>query len=319
MIEEIRLDIPLQRAADMVAIGGDVRFAASHILEGTGDDSVREIARDHFLAFCDQIARLDEEQLVDRFRLPAVEAETLVPSLLVYRALLSATAATRLVVSDASLRTGVLLDDAEQGRRLSAKDFDRQVLASAEAVGHKHRFDRAHGRHVARLAIRVFDECREDHGLATRERLLLQVAALLHDIGIYVSQRAHHKHSQYLLAASQIFGLSSEETAIVSNIARYHRRGVPQQSHLAYVALDRRDRLIVNTLAAILRLANALDAEHLQKVRDLRLLRGDRAWILEIEGAGDLTMEQLAATARADMFVETFGRELIIRPAGVPS
>jgi exopolyphosphatase / guanosine-5'-triphosphate,3'-diphosphate pyrophosphatase len=319
MIEEIRLDIPLQRAADMVAIGGDVRFAASHILEGTGDDSVREIARDHFLAFCDQIARLDEEQLVDRFRLPAVEAETLVPSLLVYRALLSATAATRLVVSDASLRTGVLLDDAEQGRRLSAKDFDRQVLASAEAVGHKHRFDRAHGRHVARLAIRVFDECREDHGLATRERLLLQVAALLHDIGIYVSQRAHHKHSQYLLAASQIFGLSSEETAIVSNIARYHRRGTPQRSHLAYVALNRHDRLIVNTLAAILRLANALDAEHLQKVRDLRLLRRDRAWILEIEGAGDLTMEQLAATARADMFVETFGRELIIRPAGVPS
>jgi exopolyphosphatase/guanosine-5'-triphosphate,3'-diphosphate pyrophosphatase len=319
MIEEIRLDIPLQRAADMVAIGGDVRFAASHILEGTGDDSVREIARDHFLAFCDQIARLDEEQLVDRFRLPAVEAETLVPSLLVYRALLSATAATRLVVSDASLRTGVLLDDAEQGRRLSAKDFDRQVLASAEAVGHKHRFDRAHGRHVAKLAIRVFDECREDHGLATRERLLLQVAALLHDIGIYVSQRAHHKHSQYLLAASQIFGLSSEETAIVSNIARYHRRGTPQRSHLAYVALNRHDRLIVNTLAAILRLANALDAEHLQKVRNLRLLRGDRAWILEIEGAGDLTMEQLAATARADMFVETFGRELIIRPAGVPS
>jgi exopolyphosphatase/guanosine-5'-triphosphate,3'-diphosphate pyrophosphatase len=319
MIEEIRLDIPLQRAADMVAIGGDVRFAASHILEGTGDDSVREIARDHFLAFCDQIARLDEEQLVERFRLPAVEAETLVPSLLVYRALLSATAARRLVVSDASLRTGVLLDVAEQGGRLSAKDFDRQVLASAEAVGHKHRFDRAHGRHVARLAIRVFDECREDHGLATRERLLLQVAALLHDIGIYVSQRAHHKHSQYLLAASQIFGLSNEETAIVSNIARYHRRGTPQRSHLAYVALNRHDRLIVNTLAAILRLANALDAEHLQKVRDLRLLRRDRAWILEIEGAGDLTMEQLAATARADMFVETFGRELIIRPAGAPS
>ena len=319
MIKEIRLDIPLQRAAQMVAIGGDVRFAASQILEVKADDSVRAIGRDTFLAFCDQIERLDEEQLVDRFRLPEVEAETLVPSLLVYRALLSATEASRLFVSDASLRTGVLLDVAEGGGRLSAEDFDRGVLASAEAVGHKHRFDRAHGRHVAMLAIRVFDEFRDDHGLSARERLLLQVAALLHDIGIYVSLRAHHRHSQYLLAASQIFGLSNEETAIISNIARYHRRGMPQQSHLPYVALDRDDRLIVNKLAAILRLANALDAEHLQKVRDLRLLRHDRAWILEIEGAGDLTMEQLAATARADMFVETFGRELIVRPAGVPS
>ena len=150
-----------------------------------------------------------------------------------------------------------------------------------------------------------------------RRELKRQASEMLDRVGL--GQRAHHKHSQYLLAASQIFGLSNEETAIVSNIARYHRRGMPQQSHLPYVALDRDDRLIVNKLAAILRLANALDAEHLQKVRDLRLLRRDRAWILEIEGAGDLTMEQLAATARADMFVETFGRELIVRPAGVPS
>jgi len=143
------------------------------------------------------------------------------------------------------------------------------------------------------------------------------VAALLHDIGMYVSLRAHHKHSQYLLASLQIFGLSDDETAIVSNIARYHRRGTPQLSHVPYAALDRRDRLVVNKLAAILRLANALDAEHLQKVRDLHLLRHDPAWILEVDGAGDLTMEQLAATARADMFTETFGRTLIIRPMGV--
>ncbi len=167
------------------------------------------------------------------------------------------------------------------------------------------------------LAMRLFDEFQDDHGLSARERLLLQVAALLHDIGVYVNLRAHHKHSQYLLAASQIFGLSDEETAIVANIARYHRRALPQESHLPYVALDRRDRLIVDKLAAILRVANALDAEHLQKVSDLRLVRRDKAWTLEITGVGDLTMEQLAATARADMFVSTFGRELNIRPTGV--
>src|SRR6185503_17769206 len=111
----------------------------------------------------------------------------------------------------------------------------------------------------------------------------LQVAALLHDVGMYVSLRAHHKHSQYILAASQIFGLSNEETAIVSNIARYHRRGLPQNSHLPFIALDRTDRLIVNKLAAILRVANALDAEHAQKVRDVRLVRRGSSWILELD------------------------------------
>jgi exopolyphosphatase/guanosine-5'-triphosphate,3'-diphosphate pyrophosphatase len=184
-------------------------------------------------------------------------------------------------------------------------------------VGHRFRFDRAHGRQVAKLAARLFDELLEEHGLTRRERLLLQTAGLLHDIGIYVSLRAHHKHSQYLLAASQIFGLSDEETAVVANIARYHRRATPQESHLPYVALDRHDRVVVNKLAAILRVANALDAEHLQKVRDLRLLRSEKAWVLELDAAGDVTMEQMAATARMDLFVEVFGRRLMIRPAGV--
>jgi exopolyphosphatase/guanosine-5'-triphosphate,3'-diphosphate pyrophosphatase len=132
-----------------------------------------------------------------------------------------------------------------------------------------------------------------------------------------VSLRAHHKHSQYLLAASQIFGLSDEENAIVANIARYHRRATPQESHLPYIALDRNDRVIVNKLAAILRVANALDAEHLQKVRGLRLLRSDRGWVLELDSTGDVTMEQMAATGRSDLFVEVFGQRLTIRPAGV--
>ena len=315
VIDEIRLEIPLQRITHVVAIGGDVRFAAAQIQGGEGSDSAREIGRDVFLAFCDEVERLDEESVVDRFRLPAVEAETLVPALLVYRTLLSETAAESLVVSDASLRVGVLLDLVESDERRGTGNFERQVLASAEAVGQRYRFDRAHGHHVATLATRLFDDLRDEHGLAERERLLLQTAGLLHDIGIYVSLRSHHKHSQYLLTASQIFGLSDEETAIVSNIARYHRRGMPQRSHLPYIALDRQDRMIVNKLAAILRVANALDAEHLQKVRDLHVVRSEKAWVLELEGTGDLTMEQMAATARSDMFVEVFGRQLVIRLA----
>jgi exopolyphosphatase/guanosine-5'-triphosphate,3'-diphosphate pyrophosphatase len=85
------------------------------------------------------------------------------------------------------------------------------------------------------------------------------------------------------------------------------------------VALDRQDRVIVNKLAAMLRVANALDAEHLQKVTALRVHRSERSWILEIDGTGDLTMELLAATSRADMFKDTFGQELIVRRGGIRS
>jgi exopolyphosphatase/guanosine-5'-triphosphate,3'-diphosphate pyrophosphatase len=314
VVDEIRLEIPLPSITNIIAMGGDVRFAAAQLQDAHSGDS--SIPRDAFLAFCDDLEKLDEDQLVDRFQLRAAEAETLAPALLVYRTLLGETAAPRLVVSEASLRIGVLLDSAAGGR-VSAADFEAQVLASAAAVGQKYRFDAAHGHHVAQLGARLFDELAGEHGLGSRERLLLQVSALLHDIGIYISLRAHHKHSQYILAASQIFGLSDEETAIVANVARYHRRGMPQLSHLPYVALDRQDRLVVDKLAALLRVANALDAEHLQKIRDVRIVPRDGTWLIEYEASGDATMEQMAATARADMLSETFGRQVLVRPSRV--
>jgi exopolyphosphatase/guanosine-5'-triphosphate,3'-diphosphate pyrophosphatase len=316
VIEELRVEISLRQVTHVIAVGGDVRFAASQLGEQEAEGA-RDMPRDGFLAFIDEIERLDEDALVERFRLPGVEAETLVPALLVYRALLLETSARRVVVADASLRGGILLDMAAEGGRLGTEDFEQQVLASAETLGEKYRFDREHGRHVAALAVQLFDQLRGEHGLSERDRLLLQVAALVHDIGVYVNLRAHHKHSQYLLAASQIFGLTDEETAIVSNIARYHRRGLPQPSHLPYASLDRQARIIVIKLGSMLRLANALDAEHLQKVREVRLIRQDRVWIVEIEGPGDLTMEQMAGTARADMLTQTFGKPIAVRGAGV--
>ena len=318
VVDEMRLDVPLDRVTHMIAIGGDVRFAAAQ-LPGRETGDVSAVSREEFVAFCDQVEAMDEEALAERFRLPVSEAETLMPALLVYRALLAETRARRLVVADASLRAGMLLDMAEPGGRLGAADFERQVLASADALGVKYRYDRAHGRHVAMLSVRLFDAFLDEHGLGGRGRLILQVAALLHDIGVFVSLRAHHRHSLYLLSSSQIFGLSDTETQMVANIARYHRRGLPQKSHLPYVALDGPDRLIVNKLAAILRIANALDAEHLQKVRDLRVVRHGETWIVELDGTGDLTMERMVAVARADMFTEAFGREVVIRQAGVAS
>jgi len=317
VIDEIRLDIPLRRITQLIAIGGDVRFAAAQILDSEVVAPGRDVARAAFLEFCDDIAQRDEESIVERFRLPAVDAETLMPALLIYRTLLAETSARRVVISDASIRAGVLLELAEPEGSSTARAFGEQVLTSAEALGYKYRFDRDHGRHVAHLATRLFDELAADHGLGERERLLLQVAALLHDIGVYVSLRAHHKHSQYILGSSQIFGLSDEETAIVANIARYHRRGMPQQSHLPYVALDRTDRLIVDKLGALVRIANALDAEHVQKVADVHIVRNVDPWVLEIDGEGDITMEQLAASSRADMFTEIFGRRLLVRPRGL--
>ena len=311
VVDDIRREMPLKEATHFLALGGDVRFAAARLVEEP--DGVPTIDRNAFVAFTDEVAAFSGEELAERYRLPPGEAETLVPALLAYRDLLLETSATAVVVPDASLRAGMLLDLAGADEDRVEGDFGRQVLAGAAAVMEKYRTDQAHARQVALLAVRLFDQLQAEHGLGPRERLLLEVAALLHDVGIYVNLRGHHKHSQYLLSVTDIFGLGRDDMAVIANVARYHRRSPPQRSHLPYASLDAETRVTVNKLSAILRLANALDADHLQKLKDVRLVDDEGTWALEVEGAGDLTMERLASLARADLFTEVFGRRVTFR------
>jgi len=262
---------------------------------------------------------LDEEQLIERHRLPLVRVETLAPALLVYRELLHETQATQVIVPRATLRDGLLLDMVRTEQGHGIEDFSRQVLASAAALGEKYRYDASHAANVAHLSTVLFDQLHAEHGLGGRHRLLLEVAALLHDIGAFVSLRGHHKHAQYVLSAAEIFGLSREDMAVISNVARYHRRAAPNKSHQPYMALDSEARIVVSKLAAILRVSNALDADHLQKIRDVRLLSEGDHWVLEVDGAGDMTIERLAALARADLLTEVFGRKVTFREAGTRS
>jgi exopolyphosphatase/guanosine-5'-triphosphate,3'-diphosphate pyrophosphatase len=316
IVEDIRREMPLREARQFVALGGDARFAADETVGEAAGRRVRSVDRQTFLEFCAATAALDDDQLQDRYRLPRARVESLAPALLVYRELLHETQANQVLVPEATLRAGLLLDMVRTEEGHGIEDFSRQVLASAAALGEKYRYDESHGRHVALLATRLFDELRSEHGLGQRDRLLLEVAALLHDIGAFVSLRGHHKHGQYVLSAAEIFGLSSDDMAVISNVTRYHRRATPNKAHLPYMALDSGARVVVNKLAAILRVANALDADHLQKVRDLRVLREDDQWVLEVDGAGDLTIERLAALARADLLAEVFGHRIAFREAG---
>jgi exopolyphosphatase/guanosine-5'-triphosphate,3'-diphosphate pyrophosphatase len=150
----------------------------------------------------------------------------------------------------------------------------------------------------------------EEHGLGRRERRLLQVAALLHDVGMFISNQSHHKHSEYIIRNSEIFGLRPEERNLVATIARYHRRALPKPTHPAYTTLSRKDRAVVSKVAAILRVADGLDRGHSRKFQDMEVKIGREDVVLRLLPHDDLTLERLAMRGKADMFEEVFGRKI---------
>ena len=316
VIAHVTRDMPLRRVRYVIMLGGDVRFVAKRLCDSEGSPAIPVVARQAFLDFCDEVVVHDIEALVSHYRMSYADAETLGPALLAYQALLDACPAEEVFIPNVSIRAGVLLDLARAEAGLRPRRFGQEIRISALTLGRKYQFDEPHARQVSHLATHLFDLLQKEHGMGPSERVLLEVAALLHDIGLFVSARAHHKHTQYLLAASHIFGLTRRDVQLAANVARYHRRSPPQRRHPDYASLDRDSRVIVCKLAAILRVANALDREHDQKIKDVELAPEEGRWVILAETDADISSERMGVSAKGNLFSDTFGQPVVLRKLG---
>jgi exopolyphosphatase/guanosine-5'-triphosphate,3'-diphosphate pyrophosphatase len=306
-------EFSLDKIDTFIALGGDMRFAARQLVENAAESFV---AFDNkvFQKFVNTLSKLSPEEIVDQYGVPYGDAEVLYPALLYYSNFLSETKAESVLVPMVTIRDGLLLELAQMFSGYKRTDVSKQVINSARHLGQKYKYDEAHALVTAALSVKLFDGLKEDHGLGPKERLLLEVSAILHDIGTYISVSGHHKHSSYLVDAADIFGLRKSDKNIVSNVVRYHRRQTPQPTHVPYMSLPKADRSTVSKLAAILRVADALDRSHQQKIRNFTLERAEDVHNLWVdEEVGDVSLEREGLLKKADMFTEVFGAQVALK------
>jgi exopolyphosphatase/guanosine-5'-triphosphate,3'-diphosphate pyrophosphatase len=306
----LKNSLPLSEIQSFVAVGGDARFTAREIGHPTDSPELTIIERAEFDKFVDRCERFTAEETSKRHGIPFAEAETLNPALLVYQLLWHKMKTARMIVSHASMRDGLLLELAREVTGQEDEALLLGVIHSAMALAEKYHDDPVHAGSVGEIAVGLFDYLQADHGLSKRHRLLLRVASILHEVGGFVSNRSHHKHSEYLITNSEIFGLNRLETTLVAQIARYHRRSVPRSSHPTYMALPREQRVVVNKLAAMLRVADALIRGNLRRPHDVRFARRGDDFIVTLPGGSDLLLEEHALSAKGDLFEEIFGLKI---------
>ncbi len=295
-----------------VGVGGNVEALGELRVQLLGKSDRSFVRRAELDALYERLAALDYGQRVARLGLRPDRADVILPAVIVLQSVMRLADAERLSIPNVGVKEGLLLDllaEAEPGE-VRASQRRRAVWNAALRVGRKFDFDEAHGTAVARLAGALFDQTAPLHGLDGEHRLLLEVAALLHDVGHFVGNSGHHKHSQYLLQVTPIAGLSGPQMALVANVARYHRKAFPSERHKPYRCLAPRDRRAVARLAALLRLASALDAEQAGRVREVALEVGREEVVVRLAGEGDLLLETWALLERRDLFERTFERAL---------
>lgn len=308
-----------------VATGGNIDSLADQMdrrdAQVEAPDARRRVRAYPLAALQDEVRDLSVLSYAQRMEergLRADRADTIVPAGVVYARLGRIAGAETVCVPGVGLRDGLLREIA-QGHLYTfhAKDHAETVLAACRAVGERFRFDRAHGETVLRLATELFDQLETVTGLGAEERVLLQAAALLHDVGVLVGTPRHHKHSYYLIRESDLVGLSGKEKEIVALVARYHRKAHPRGHHEPFQALGRTDRLRVQKLASILRVADALDRGHGDHIRGLTTTLDPKSVriTLQTEPGYDDSLERWAVERKGRLFQDVLGLSIRIETA----
>lgn len=303
----------------MIATGGNAEALAKLTGADAARGKVAAVSVQSLRAVTELLSRMSYRQRVEQLGLREDRADVIVPAAMIYERVASLVDAAEVLVPAVGLKDGVLIDLAEDLASHQAHEDrkDRQAVAGSVAIGRRYLFNEAHALHVARLAGSLFDQLAKVHGLGAADRRMLLCAAVLHDIGAFVGYKKHHKHSLYLIANSEIPEFTPREIDIIANVARYHRKGVPAEHHLAFTALEEADRQRVVKLAALLRIADALDREHLQAVRAVtaKATRGKKLR-LEVESDADLLLERWALRRKGGLFEEVFGLEIALAGGG---
>jgi exopolyphosphatase / guanosine-5'-triphosphate,3'-diphosphate pyrophosphatase len=214
---------------------------------------------------------------------------------------------------DGGLKEGLLVDLVRRSRQRSA---DPLLSEAVLAAGRRFSFDEPHALHTRDVALSMFDQLARIHGLPPDARLLLEVAATLHDVGNVVSRSRHHKHSHYLIGNMDLPGLSDHERDLAALVARFHRRSAPRKAHPLLTALPPVEVRLVRKLAVLLRIADALDRGRQQPLSSIEVVARPRAVRLRLHRLRGKTVE--ARAVRADLeadvplFRSVFGRSLIV-------
>ena len=229
--------------------------------------------------------------------------------------LIAMTGASRLWAPGATLCDGIAYEYAEQQKMMiSEHDFEKDILDCALNISKRYMGSRRRAETLESLTMTIFDSLKRLHGLGARERLYLQIAAILHDCGKYISLVNLGECSYHIIMSTEIIGLSHMERELVADVVRFNHDDIQYYEELnRNSSLDKRAYLTMAKLTAILRIANGLDRSHKQKFKNVKAVLRERELVLTVDTKEDITLERGLFDERAQFFEEVFNVQPVIR------
>jgi exopolyphosphatase/guanosine-5'-triphosphate,3'-diphosphate pyrophosphatase len=251
------------------------------------------------------------EERMERYGIKRDRAEVMAIAGLVIATAARQLGISRLVAPGVGIREAVLLELAETAREQQQRAegaHDKALLTAARTFANRVDHDTTHGEHVRHLARALFHQLRDLHGVPDDKGVLLEVAALLHDVGEVVNPRGHHKHSEYMIRWARLPGLDDAARELVALLARTHRKDGPRAKQIiAESTLPKELRGQARRLSALLRVADSLDTDHRSRVEQVVCTRMGETIMLDLVVRDGPARDDARLLRKADLFAEELG------------
>ena len=302
------------RKIENIILIGDFSPYISRYVNAAREES-HAMKAEEYHAFYNEMLSKNPQEMLNTLGIPAENDALILTTLVIYRKLIEETEAKEIWMPSLNLCDGLTYDYGEKNKILkSAHDFENDIIVSAKNMGKRYQSNKNHVNVMTVLALTIFDKTKSLHGMQKRDRLLLQIAVLLHDCGKFISMSHSAECSYNIIMASEIIGLSHTEREIVANIVKYNTVDITSFDKFSQTsALDKDQYIKVCKLAAILRISNAMDRSHKQKIKEIRVTLKDTKMILTVDTLEDITLEQGLLSEKAEFFEDVFGIPPVLR------
>lgn len=307
-----KLHLKDRKISNVILIGNN--FTDSILYNREGVDS-KVLTQEEYMEWYRMIIGRSPIELAVKLGIPLEYASLMIPTAIINKRLIQEMGAQSIWIPGIRLADGVAYDYAEKSKIIkSDHNFDNDIVMAARNIGRRYAVSKNHTQQMSRLARTVCSAMKRVHGLTDREQLLLEVAVQIHDCGKYISLSNVAECSFNIIMSTEIIGLSHRERQMIALAVRYNTLPFDDYAAMNRIAdLGDSDYIRVAKLTAILRLVNALDRSHMQKIDTMKASIKENELILTINTKKDFTLERGLVQDKLDFFEEVYSIRPVIK------
>ena len=297
---------------NMIAFGSDIGFIK--VLSGFSPREYCFLSKKRFMETYDYLLKTKPADLILSENIPTATANLLLPTVMIIKKSLEYAGVDGIHMPATSLCDGIMFYNAWEKFGLELQyDPAQDMISAARHISKRYRYDKKHADQVEKSAMLIFDATRRQHGLSERDRLLLQLAAILHEVGKYINVSSHSSRSYHIIHTTEVIGLNESERELVAYTTRFYTQSdLFSDRYFQYLPLEMKNK--ISKFSAILRLADALDSSHKQKIRNVSITSNAETLAISFESSEDITYEMWAFEMKTDLYLQVFGTTPVLKP-----